>query len=148
MSGNGFSMSGDVFGKGMKKPSETSFQRVCLDFVLLLLWTLSGKRDSDLRLPYALLIKCFPLIRRVVFPKWDTGGGDLRNPFHLRILRSRTVFLGLLNANIVKYLDRFNGYQTGLNLINPYPDVLHPTYPDCATGYIWDCPICGLMSLL
>ena len=33
----------------MKKPSETSFQRVCLDFVRLWLWTLSGKRDSNSR---------------------------------------------------------------------------------------------------
>ncbi len=49
LSGNGFSMSCDVWGEGMKKPSETSFQRVCLDFVLLLLWTLSGKRDSNSR---------------------------------------------------------------------------------------------------
>ena len=46
LSGNGFSVSCDIWGEGMKKPSETSFQRVCLDFVLLLLWTLSGKRDS------------------------------------------------------------------------------------------------------
>ncbi len=49
LSGNGFSVSCDVWGEGMKKPSETSFQRVCLDFVLLLLWTLSGKRDSNSR---------------------------------------------------------------------------------------------------
>ena len=49
LSGNGFSMSCDVWGEGMKKPSETSFQRVCLDFVRLWLWTPSGKRDSDPR---------------------------------------------------------------------------------------------------
>ena len=49
LSGNGFSMSCDVWGEGMKKPSETSFQRVCLDCVLLCLRTLSGKRDSNSR---------------------------------------------------------------------------------------------------
>ena len=49
LSGNGFSMSCDVWGEGMKKTSETSFQRVCLDFVRLWLWTLSGKRDSNSR---------------------------------------------------------------------------------------------------
>ncbi len=36
LSGNGFSMSGDVLGEGMKKPSETSFQRVFLIFGLTL----------------------------------------------------------------------------------------------------------------
>lgn len=32
LSGNGFSMSADVWVEGMKKPSETSFQRVFLIF--------------------------------------------------------------------------------------------------------------------
>ena len=76
LSGNGFSVSCDIWGEGMKKPSETSFQRVCLDFVLLLLWTLSGKRDSDPRpqpwqgcaLPTELFPQSIPAPRKPLFP--------------------------------------------------------------------------------
>lgn len=73
----------------MKKSSETMFQRICLAFVLPAGFgsqTLSGKRDSDLRLPYALLVNDFPLICRVHFLKWDTGGDILRNPFLTAVL--------------------------------------------------------------
>ena len=51
------------------------------DSLLAVLLFLSGKRESDLRLPYVLLINDFPLIRRVVFPKWDTGGDIFANHF-------------------------------------------------------------------
>ena len=96
MSGNGFWMSSDVWGEGMKKPSETSFQRVFLTFwlktVFRCLGRLSGKRDSNSRpqpwqgcalptelfpqLCYELLKLCQLLVACIVF-----GDANVRRKF-------------------------------------------------------------------
>lgn len=69
--------------------SQTKKSQQSFDYQLL---TWSGKRESDLLLPYVLLINDFPLICRVVFPNWDAGGDIFANQFLIGFYPSGNCF--------------------------------------------------------
>lgn len=77
-------------------PDFKGFVSVCLVLGLWMAERMSGKRESDLRLLYVLLINDFPLIYRVVFPNWDADGNIFANHFLIGLPFWKLLFFGLL----------------------------------------------------